>query len=166
MQDAAFLAEVAIHHLDEAAFAEDDNTVTRLQLGFTIDESTLVRAANVTAKGDSCWQMEFINRFRTCGAAFLCNNLCHIGTGYGKALDILGIGVEHHLIDASCCYHLLVDDGTYIELLRHRDIVCVIDQCNGLAHSHALGGKASQDVGLRLGSEGTEGLHVGEAFLK
>ena len=117
--EAAAFAEVFIHHLDEAALAEDDDTVARLQLGVTIDKRSLICAANVTTKGDSSRQAQLTDGLRTGGATLFRNNLGHIGTGYGKALDVVGIGVEHHLIDTACRYHFLVDDGADVELLGH-----------------------------------------------
>ena len=76
------------------------------------------------------------------------------------------IGVEHHLIDATGRYHLLVNDGADVKLLGHRYVVHVIDEGYGLANAHSLGGKTGENVCLCLGGKSTESVHVGESFVE
>ena len=50
MQAATFLGEVSVHLFDEPTLTENDNKVTRLQLGVTVDKCSLVLASNIAAK--------------------------------------------------------------------------------------------------------------------
>ena len=56
--------------------------------------------------------------------------------------------------------HLFVDDGADVKAFGHAYVVDVLHFRYGFADSHAFGGKAGQDISLRVAGQGNEGFRI------
>ena len=97
--------------------------------------------------------------------AFFHHKFCHIGIGNGQRLHGGDVGLEHHLINVAGGKGLLIDDGADVEAFGHRDIIGVFHHRHGFAHAEALGGQASENVGLGIVGEGEKSLCVSYALV-
>lgn len=143
--------------------AEHHNRIARVNQCVTRHKQSLT-VANESTYGHTLRQSEVFN-------GLLCNlgtlrrdEFGNVGVGCHEETHIVNVGIEHHLIDMAGGYRLLVDDSTDVQTFSHTYIVDVLDHCHCLAHTHSLGCKTSQNVGLGISGERNKGLRILDAF--
>ena len=72
--------------------------------------------------------------------------------------------IQQHLVDVTGGDSLFIEHRTDVQTFRHRDIIEVLDFCDGLANAETLCGQTSEDVRLAAVRHGYKRVCVLDAF--
>ena len=93
------------------------------------------------------------------------HKLSHVGIADGEHLHVVHIALQEHTVDVAGSYQLLVDDGAYVEVIRHVEIVEILNLSNRLSDAPTTSSHTGKDVLLVIIGQGNERLHVAIALI-
>ena len=138
---------------------EHHDRVACLDLRAATDQQSLT-VADDTTDGCTLGKAQF-EHFLACHLRVrLGCELSHIGIGRHKEVDVVDVGIEHHLINVTGSQHFLIDDGTNIEAFGHRNIVEILDHGHSFPHAQSFGRQTSQNICLGIARERHKGLRI------